>query len=212
MPKKPSLILEFTLLFIGLPTVIWQFNLHNYFIIFLWVFGLGSYFYLKGKDHFHKKDRPPVFTRPIILRMILLLISGTITLSIYTYLVEPQRFLGFVSNNTAMWAMVMVLYPLLSVYPQELIFRGFLFERYRDIFRDPRVMIAMSSIAFGYAHIIFNNFISVFLCTLGGIIFGMNYNRNRSLLLVSIEHALYGCMIFTVGLGYYFYRGAVPVN
>ncbi|MEJ0010772.1 MAG: hypothetical protein WDN72_10060 [Alphaproteobacteria bacterium] len=33
--------------------------------------------------------------------------------------------------------------------------------------------------------------------------------RRASLLLVAIEHALYGDFIFTVGLGHYFYEGAV---
>ena len=34
------------------------------------------------------------------------------------------------------------------------------------------------------------------------------YQRTGSLLVVSIEHALYGITIFAIGLGRYFYHGA----
>ncbi len=42
----------------------------------------------------------------------------------------------------------------------------------------------------------------------GGWIFASRYRRTRSLFTVSVEHALYGMLVFTVGLGQYFYHGA----
>ena len=42
----------------------------------------------------------------------------------------------------------------------------------------------------------------------GGWLFARDYARHRSLTLVCLEHAAYGCVIFTVGLGRFFYSGA----
>ena len=47
--------------------------------------------------------------------------------------------------------------------------------------------------------------ISLVLSTVGGLLFGATYLRTRSVLLASVEHTLYGCAIFTVGLHEYFY-------
>ena len=43
---------------------------------------------------------------------------------------------------------------------------------------------------------------------LGGWLFARRYQRTRSLLTVSVEHALYGVLIFTIGLGDLFYHAA----
>ncbi|WP_423804206.1 hypothetical protein [Nitrosomonas nitrosa] len=49
---------------------------------------------------------------------------------------------------------------------------------------------------------------SVTFTFVGGIMFAYTYHRHRSLLLASIEHALYGCFVFTIGLGWFFYHAA----
>ena len=51
--------------------------------------------------------------------------------------------------------------------------------------------------------------LAVALCVIGGWLFADTYSRTRSLWLASAEHALYGCLVFTVGLGRYFYGGTV---
>lgn len=42
----------------------------------------------------------------------------------------------------------------------------------------------------------------------GGAFFATRFQRTRSLLTASVEHALYGILVFTIGLGEYFYHGA----
>lgn len=122
---------------------------------------------------------------------------------------KPDMFLSFVRERPAFWALVMVLYPILSVIPQEIIFRSFFFTRYQRIFTSEQAMVLASGITFGAAHLIFQNWVAPALCLLGGLIFAQTYARTKSLALVWIEHSLYGCMIFTLGLGRYFYHGAV---
>ncbi|WP_328478459.1 CPBP family glutamic-type intramembrane protease [Actinoplanes sp. NBC_00393] len=107
-----------------------------------------------------------------------------------------------------LWAAILILYPLLSVYPQELLFRAFLLHRYAPIFGDGRGAAAASAAAFGFAHLIFGNVLAVLLTVGGGWLFARRYQQSRSLVVVSVEHALYGITIFTVGLGRLFYHGA----
>jgi hypothetical protein len=49
----------------------------------------------------------------------------------------------------------------------------------------------------------------VILTLLGGLMFAKTYEETGSLVLSGIEHALYGGFLFTIGLGKYFYYGAV---
>jgi hypothetical protein len=49
----------------------------------------------------------------------------------------------------------------------------------------------------------------VLLTLAGGWLFARRYQRTRSLLAASVEHALYGVLAFTVGLGTLFYHAAV---
>jgi len=39
------------------------------------------------------------------------------------------------------------------------------------------------------------------LTFVGGILFALTFQKTKSTLLVSIEHAIYGCWLFTVGMG-----------
>ncbi len=103
----------------------------------------------------------------------------------------------------------MVLYPLVSVYPQEIIFRAYFFHRYRLLFPRPAVMILASGLCFGLVHVFFFNAWALTLSTVGGILFAWTYHRSGSILFSSIEHGLWGDFIFTVGLGMYFYSGAI---
>ena len=119
----------------------------------------------------------------------------------------PHLFLSLPREHPILWLAIMVLYPVLSVWPQEVIFRRFLFHRYARVFGETGVVLA-SALAFGFAHVIFLNPIAVTLTTAGGAMFAWNYARERSLYLACMEHALYGCLIFTIGLGQFFYTGA----
>jgi membrane protease YdiL (CAAX protease family) len=112
-------------------------------------------------------------------------------------------------HRSYLWAAVMVAYPVLSVYPQELIYRAFFFHRYRPLFGDGRAMILASGLAFSFMHLLFRNWIAILLTLAGGLVFARRYQASRSLLVTSLEHALYGQWIFTVGLGEYFLAGTL---
>jgi membrane protease YdiL (CAAX protease family) len=127
--------------------------------------------------------------------------------SLGVWLFMPERFLSFPRTAPQKWVLVMLLYPIISVVPQELIWRAFFFRRYRAIFTTPTAMILASALAFAFVHILLENVIAVALTLIGGVIFSATYQRTRSLAAVSLEHALYGCLVFTIGLGWYFFLG-----
>jgi membrane protease YdiL (CAAX protease family) len=120
----------------------------------------------------------------------------------------PQRLFDIPRHSPLLWLAIMIFYPLVSVYPQEVVFRAFVLERYAPALGSGWVAVGASAAVFGFVHIIFGHLLSVGLSFLGGLLFAYRYRRSRSLLAAAIEHSLYGQLIFTVGLGAYFYHGA----
>lgn len=142
--------------------------------------------------------------KPILIRFVI----SAIAMTGLVFAIAPERFLEFPTQRTPLWMMVMVFYPLLSVIPQEIIFRVFFFERYKAIFHGKWAMLAASAVTFGFAHVVLQNWVAVLMTIIGGYYFAQTYHKRQSLALVWAEHALYGCFLFTIGLGFYFYSGA----
>ena len=155
------------------------------------------------------------FERPILYRVMpplrsvfatllcFLIFAVLLTLTVMYF--SPSIFLSFPKRNFELWCLVMLLYPVASVYPQEVLCRAFLFRRYRKLFRTEGSKIIVSAIAFSYMHIVFMNPVAVMLSLAGGLLFAVTYAKTKSLLWVSVEHSLYGMLIFTLGLGKFFY-------
>ena len=133
---------------------------------------------------------------------------AVIAIGAAVYRFAPHKFLSLIKTNPRFWALIMLLYPVLSVYPQGIVYRAFVFQRYRGLFGGGLLLVLASASAFSYVHIIFKNPIAIGLTFLGGIIFAARYWQSGSLFTSSFEHALYGCFMFTVGLGRSFYHAA----
>jgi membrane protease YdiL (CAAX protease family) len=151
----------------------------------------------------------PAGVRPALRRIGACFLFGAAGLGAAVAAFDSASLFSLVRTRPEIWALIMVGYPLISVYPQEMIFRAFLFHRYERVFRSRAVTIAASALVFGYAHIVLGNTLAVILSLAGGLIFAYTYDRTRSTLLCAVEHALYGCFIFTIGLGSYFYHGTM---
>jgi len=216
MPSRlpyPILLAELLLLCVAMPLSFVYLFPSKYLFAALWltaiygIFILRRYYGLKLGALLNREAVTWANLKPILLRF--LLAAGL--LGTCTAVFEPERFLNLPLERTKLWVLIMFLYPILSVFPQEMVFRAFFHARYARLFHTQRMMLMASAVAFGFAHILFQNWVAVLLCTAGGLLFGMTYERTRSLALVWIEHAIYGCFIFTIGLGYYFYHGSVQV-
>ena len=135
-----------------------------------------------------------------------------VTIGLLTVLFKHGRFLDFPRARPVLWLIVILLYPLLSVLPQGIVHRTFVFHRYGELFGKGWAIIIASGLVFCYAHIFLLNLVAILLTLGGGIIFAHTYMRSRSLWFSSMEHALYGDFIFTIGLGYYIYSGTAQLG
>ena len=103
------------------------------------------------------------------------------------------------------WLIIILLYPFLSALPQELIFRVFFFHRYKNLIYNQGILTIFNAMLFSFSHIIFNNWTALILTFVGSMLFSFTYKRSNSLLVVTLEHALYGGVILTVSLSRFFY-------
>ena len=69
------------------------------------------------------------------------------------------------------------------------------------MFYSKRLLVFMNAIVFSLGHIFFKNTLVLLLTFFGGFLFALTYYKTNSTLLVSIEHAIYGCWLFTIGMG-----------
>ena len=208
--RHPLLLAEFSLVYIGLPAALNLANVQRPILyLSLWIMALSGIWVLR-RNHalnwvelWQGQGWQPAQKRAALLRFL-----GLSTLAAaFMYYFYPQFFLGFPRQKPLLWAMVMLLYPVLSVIAQEFVFRSFFLRRYAPLFPHPILMFAVNTLAFGYLHIVLHNWVAPLLSAFGSIIFTYGYLQHRSLKWVVIEHAAYGCMIFTLGFGWFFFYG-----
>lgn len=203
-----GLVVEYVVLFVVLPLG-FRFRPFPFPVIpALWV--LSAYC-------LYKLLQDPAFDRSLLgnwkalrhswLRIILMFGGVALLIAVCVLYFEREKLFLLVKQTPWIWALVMVLYPVLSVYPQGVVYRAFLVHRYRGLFPHQMAMVAASAVAFSFAHIVFHNTVAVVLTFAGGALFAWRYCVGGSLVASAFEHALYGCWMFTVGLGEFFYRG-----
>ncbi len=72
--------------------------------------------------------------------------------------------------------------------------------------------VAANAVAFGFAHLMFWNWVAVGLSGAGGLIFALGYLNRGGFPTAVVLHAVCGGIVFTSGLGAFFYHGAVPLR
>lgn len=139
--------------------------------------------------------------------LVLFLVAGGALAGLVAELM-PRQFLAMPRNRPEVWGKILVLYPLLSVAAQELVYRTFFFHRYGPLFNGHRgLLIVVNGLLFGFGHFLFGNWIAVLGTAALGMLLAYRYAETRSLWAVLIEHTLWGWLVFTVGLGGYFFTG-----
>ncbi len=69
-------------------------------------------------------------------------------------------------------------------------------------------MVAANGAAFGLGHLFFMNPVTIGMTALGGALIGWAYlTRGRSLMLAWVLHSLAGQIIFSSGIGIFFFHG-----
>jgi membrane protease YdiL (CAAX protease family) len=210
--SRAFLLCEFLALFIGLPVALF-FGLASSLppLPVLWVAAAYCLVVLLRDPAFDRRrlwNAAPL--RQQLPQILALFAAGVTVVSILVHQYAPDLFLVLLRTHPRLWAFIMVGYPLFSVYPQGLIYRAFFFHRYRPLLQVAPatrswILIFVSAATFSLMHILFHNWIALALTFPGGILFAVRYCNTRSLCVSSLEHALYGCFLFTIGLGQFFY-------
>lgn len=151
----------------------------------------------KQKFTLSKKINWASFWKQTLLKLVII----SILTSIFVFLTDRSNLFVVLLNKPKLWLVILFVYSVFSVYPQELLYRTFYFNRYQTLFKNKWLFIFINAIVFSLAHLFFRNTLVIVLTFLGGLLFAITFNKTKSTVLVSIEHAIYGSWLFTVGMG-----------
>ena len=212
MNTRAYLTFEFLLLFCISPVALYlfRFDISHKVVLIVMVVAMGCSLHLLIDRRFNSKafiDTAGIATH--LKSVLATFIVPALLMALFTYLFLSHRFLAFPKERPIIWVIVLVLYPILAAYPQEIIFRGFFFHRYQPLFPRQTTMVVVNAVCFGLAHMLYGNWVAPLLSTAGGLLFAYRYIKSGSLLTVGIEHGLWGNFLFTIGIGWYFYSGSI---
>lgn len=162
--------------------------------------------FLDGSFHL-KQELGRRLTRETVLSILAIFAVFGGLLALFVWLWMPEQFLNLPSTRLKRWLKLLVLYPFTSVLAQEFVYRVFFFHRYGALFKDHRALILVNGLVFAFAHVLFRNWIALGLTFAGGMLFAWRYDKTRSFWAIWLEHTLWGWLIFTIGLGNYFFTG-----
>ena len=207
-PEQQRLFLEYLVVFFAIPLLVWLLPSDFLKTLFYWLipvdvywlvpflilFSITTFWLLRSTE-----PKRMIFWSTSELKterdMISVILHRSIAvlflLVVITLVFYPERWLAFPTAKPWLFLMVILLYPLLSVYPQEVVFRAFFFRRYAKLFDKPEHMILANASAFAWLHIVFENMMALVLSFLAGALFAATYQRTRSMRLVCLEHFIY---------------------
>ncbi len=210
--KRYFILIECLILFFITPVILYWFRhlLAFRLLPVLLFLALGCIIYMSATKAFDFS----IFwnTRNFLSHTKSILVTFTcisILIGLLTYLVYEDRFFVFPIDRPNAALIFILMYPLLSAVPQEIIFKCFFFHRYGALFPGPLSLIFFNGLSFGLFHLWYGNAVAPVLSLFAGMLMAYRYLKTNSLLLVSIEHSLMGILIYIVGLGWFFYSGSI---
>ncbi len=201
MQTKNYKLLELLILFLLIPISF----VFSYNAIAKLSIGLTGFLYIliillkveKVKFQIAKNIDWKSFWKSTLLKLFII----AIITSLYVYFTASKNLFVVVLNKPLLWILILLFYSIFSVYPQELLYRNYFFKRYKNLFKNEKMFLLINAFLFSLAHLLFKNILVLILTFIGGLLFAYTYNKTKSTFLVSIEHSIYGCWLFTVGMG-----------
>jgi len=194
-------LIEFFIIFISIP-LSFTINFSNWIKMAIGIIGFAYIvFVLLRIEKNQFKMASNLNWKKFLKRTLVNLLLIVIITTIYMWLMDKEHLFSVMLYKSKLWLFILFFYSFFSVYPQELIYRTFFFQRYISLFSNQKLFIFFNAVVFSLAHLFFKNTLVIVLTFLGGLLFAITFSRTKSTLLVSIEHAIYGCWLFTVGMG-----------
>lgn len=208
--RRHRLIAELGLLFILAPVVmriaVFEYNVPLFYALPP-VLVLMMVFLFADPTFRLRRELWRAFSAATLISILILFAAGVAVVLAWMAHAMPERLFVLASERPGKWLKIMTLYPFTSVLAQEFVYRVFFFHRYGPLFPNRWLLIGANALAFGFGHILFRNWIAVGATVIGGALFAWRYERTRSFWAVWAEHTLWGWMVFTVGLGVFFFTG-----
>ena len=95
-------------------------------------------------------------------------------------------------------SVLLLFYLLFSVIPQEIIFRFLFFYKYKDYFNKFEILL-LNSLVFSFCHLIYFDIYILLFSFFGNLLLTFNYMKNKSLLVVIVQHFLLGQTLIILG-------------
>jgi membrane protease YdiL (CAAX protease family) len=205
------LVVEMALIYVGVPLAV-AIAVHDLrlpvFIALLPVLAIVLVILLADPTFSLKRELTRGFGLATLLSILAVFAVGGGAVALYVAHVHPVWFLEFPRNRPDTFQKIILLYPLMSVMVQELVYRTFFFHRYGVLFgRAWWLAILLNGVLFGLGHIVIGTELALYGTMATGTLFAYRYAATRSFWAVFLEHTLWGALVFTVGLGRFFFAG-----
>lgn len=201
--STPFLVFEFIVFYVFVPFIANKY-LDGWYKIIPLVLIAGTFLLLMLSDPDFDRKVFTRFRKKYIARSVVRIVVITLILVWFTWWIFPDLFLRYPIRNFEGYIITFFLYPVASVFPQEIIYRVYYFHRYEALIPEKYLLMFSNAFIFGLTHFIYGNWVAPIATFLVSWIFIYNYYQTKSLLNVSFEHYLYGIIMFTVGFGYFF--------
>ena len=198
--NHPLRLLEFILLFFVLPIGL---ALPLPITLKLTAVGISVLYviviFIKKRNFSRMRLEEPniIYVFRVAFLAITLFVAGIFIVKMY----QPELLFNPVKQQPLFWLTILFVYTFLSVLPQEIIYRKFFLERYYILFDSRRMLYFFNIICFSICHLFLHNVLVLILTAVGGCFFLYTYEKEKNIWWTSLEHALYGNIIFTLGIG-----------
>ncbi len=136
------------------------------------------------------------FWKQLMVRMLVIFVGAYGVMYFY----KPDA-MFVIFKDMRLFFIIVFVYSFLSVTAQEFAYRTFFFHRYRELFNNNTIFLITNAFLFALAHIMFENQVVLLMTFVGGLFFAYTYDKTKSLLVVCVEHAIYGLWLFALGIG-----------
>jgi len=129
------LLLEFAGLFFVMPSLLAWAGPGIQALAVLWVVSIPCFFFLRRDPNFDRRALWGAGPFPKGWTSVAIPFCGAAAaLGFAVWRWAPQRLFDLAAQNTILWALLLCLYAVLSVYPQGLVYRTFFERRYAALF------------------------------------------------------------------------------
>ena len=199
-------VLELLLLFFGIPLLIYfdKDFIHPSFVI-LPLLAFIFIVLLRTTDFTWKElFRWQIPGRLLWRHGLVVLATFTVLLGI-VFIFDREQVFNLIRIHPWIFVALCIFYPVFSAFGQEIIYRTFLFKRFRILFPKEWHFTVISGITFSFMHIVYYDPVSMIITFIGGLYFAQVYVWTRSVLFSAVLHGCMGIVVFAVGLGQYFW-------